>query len=199
MGCAMLFLCQCLQESCFRTLAAILVSYYYFYIFLKTFWFYLFWRKHCQRYIRETWPDMIWVVCVLTNLLPFEHQRKTVFGDLWHNQLWWPWLVDGCRKPVLGVWVLPWLATGLGTRWDSSESLFRLKYSRSFRLSSAAHFNSLLNVTSFEDFPNYYLRVPLLVNLTVSSTSLRLKIFPNCPTSGQFDCLLNVTSFEYLS
>lgn len=116
---------------------------------------------------------MIWVVCVVTNLLLFEHRRKTVFGDLWRNQLWWPWLEDGCRRPVFGVWVLPWLATGLGTQWDSSESLFLLEYSRSFHLSSAAHFNSLLNVTSFEDFPK-------------------------CPTSGQFYCLLSVTSFEDL-
>ena len=37
----------------------------------------------------------------VTNLLPFEHHAKeelsvrTVFGDIWRNQLW-PWLEEEC-------------------------------------------------------------------------------------------------------
>ena len=47
--------------------------------------------------VRETRPDTIWVVFVVTNLLIFEHQGKPVSWDLWWNQSWW-WLEEGCHK-----------------------------------------------------------------------------------------------------
>ena len=42
--------------------------------------------------VRKMWPHTVWVVCMVRNLLPFEHQPKAVswgLGDLWHNQLLW--------------------------------------------------------------------------------------------------------------
>ena len=45
---------------------------------------------------------------VFTNLLPFEHQRKTVkklavLEDLRRNSQLWQWLQEGRRKTMLGV------------------------------------------------------------------------------------------------
>ena len=57
--------------------------------------------------------SLLWVVCIIANVLPLEHQQKaqlTVFRDLWRNQLW-PWLDGGCRKLGLGV------CSSVCTRW----------------------------------------------------------------------------------
>ena len=47
---------------------------------------------------KEKKNRLILVDLSVTNLLPFEHQRKTVriFGELWRNQLR-RWLEEGCR------------------------------------------------------------------------------------------------------
>ena len=36
------------------------------------------------------------------NVLPFDYNELTTFGDLWRNPLW-QWLEVGCGKPVFGV------------------------------------------------------------------------------------------------
>ena len=69
--------------------------------------------KLCQNCLRH-WKDTPYLhasvhQCVETTFEPFVHQWQTVhlltvFGDLWHNQLW-QWLEEGCCKPVLGVWI----------------------------------------------------------------------------------------------
>ena len=56
------------------------------------------------------WPGIILAVSVATTLLPFEYRRKavnylTVFRHLWHNLLW-RLLEEGCRKLMLGAFVL---------------------------------------------------------------------------------------------
>lgn len=60
--------------------------------------------------MEEVWPGIILAVSVATTLLPFEYRRKavsylTVFRHLWRNLLW-RLLEEGCRKLMLGAFVL---------------------------------------------------------------------------------------------
>ena len=47
----------------------------------------LCWRKQCEWLQIEAQPNVIGVVCMVSNLLPSEHQQKTN-KKTWCNQLW---------------------------------------------------------------------------------------------------------------
>ena len=81
-------------------------------MFLRVSKFERNWNVKSERQLamEEVWPGIILVVCVATTLLPFEYRWKaisylTVFRHLWHNLLWRR-LVEGCRKLMLGAFVL---------------------------------------------------------------------------------------------
>jgi len=55
--------------------------------------------------------DTVWVVWYKRSAIWAPTKHCQLFWDLWRNHLW-QWLEDDCRKPVLGVWLVPILSGG---------------------------------------------------------------------------------------